>query len=182
MQLLLGFLPLVAFYVGETFGDLRTGILAAIGASLLDAAYGRWKHGRLNRIVLFSTALVVVLGGLSLLSEDERFVLWTPVLGDLVFATLLAGSLFTEGSALEIAMAEQQPDTPVDAPTRRLLRGVTGRFALNLLVHAALTAWATTQPRETWLFVSGPLQYVLMGLQAVYEVVAVRRLPPATEP
>lgn len=181
MQLLFGLLPLVAFYGGEAYGGLKVGIVAAIVTSLLDVGYGWYANGKVNRVVLVSTALVVVLGGLSLLSDDERFVLWTPVLGDLVFGGVLLASLFTRESALEFALREQQPDTPIDAPTQRFLRGITLRFAINLALHAAVTAWSTTQPRETWLFVSGPLQYLMMGAQGLVEVLLVRQLPPLEE-
>jgi intracellular septation protein A len=179
MQLLLGLLPLIAFYVGESLYGLQAGLVAAIATSLLDVAYGRLVHGKVNRVVLVSTGLVVLLGGLSLLSDDERFVLWTPVLGDLVFAGVLLASLLAPLSALELALREQDPTVDIDAPMRRFLRGITVRFALNLLLHAGLTAWAVGQSRETWLFVSGPMQYVLMGLQGGLEVVLVRRLPPS---
>ena len=44
------------------------------------------------------------------------------------------------------------------------------RLALNFLAHAALTAWSVTQPRETWLIVSGPVQYGMLGAQVAAEV------------
>lgn len=183
IRLLLGLLPLAAFYVGEQWGGLRWGVVAAVLTSLLDVAWGRLVEGRVNRVVLVSTALVVVLGGLSVLSADDRFVLWTPVFTDLAFAAvLLAGVLFGPGSLLEVALAEQDPDAPIDPPMRRFLRGVSVRFAVNLTVHGLLTAWAVGRSRETWLLVSGPVQYVLIGLQMVVEVLLARRTLPPVDP
>ncbi|MCB9668303.1 MAG: septation protein IspZ [Alphaproteobacteria bacterium] len=183
MRLLLGLLPLVAFYAAESLWGMRAGVLAAVLTSLVDVAYGRFVDGRVNRVVIVSTVLVVALGGLSILAGDERYVLWTPVLGDGVFVALLLASLAaSEGSALEIALREQDPEAPVDLAMRAFLRGVTARLSANLALHALLTAWSTTQPRETWLFVSGPVQYGLFALQLPLEVVLVRRLAPATDP
>lgn len=179
-RLVLGLLPLIAFYVGERWGGLRVGVLAAMTTSLLDIGYGKLTEGRVNRVVIVSTVLVVVLGGLSLISEDDRFVLWSPVFTDLAFGVVLAGSLaLMPGSLLEVAVREQEPDVTVDPALRRFFRGVSLRFALNLGLHAVLTAWAAGESRETWLFVSGPVQYGMLGVQMLGEVVLARRvLPP----
>ncbi len=187
MQFVLAILPLVAFYVAESLYGLKAGVAAAMAFALLDVGVGWWRTRRIQKMGLFAAGLVVVLGGLSLVSDDERFVLWGPVIGDLVFATVLLGSLFASRSLLEVGMAEAQAaqaedgtePAPLDAVMRRFLRGLTVRFALNLVLHAGITAWATTQSREVWLFVSGPVQYGLFGIQIAFEALLVWRLPPA---
>jgi intracellular septation protein A len=177
VQFLLAILPLVAFYVGESLYGLKAGVAAAMGFALLEVGVGYWRTRRIQKMGLFALGLVLVLGGLSLVSDDERFVLWGPVIGDLVFAGVLLGSLLTARSLLEVAWDEAR-DEALDDVMRRFLRGLTVRFALNLVLHAAITAWATTQSRETWLFVSGPVQYGLFGIQIALEAVLVWRLPP----
>jgi len=43
------------------------------------------------------------------------------------------------------------------------------------MAHAAVTTWAALYAGTgTWLFVSGPLQYVLFGLQLAFEIVYAR--------
>ncbi|MCB9678908.1 MAG: septation protein IspZ [Alphaproteobacteria bacterium] len=181
MQLLFALLPLVAFYVVESAYGLKAGVAAAMGFALLDVGFGWYRTRKLSKMALFTAGLVLVLGSLSLLSDDERFVLWSPVVGDLVFAVILVGSLALPASLIEVAYEESSPEQPLDDVLRRYLRGLTLRFALNLCVHAALTGWATTQSREVWLFVSGPAQYVLFGVQVAIEALVVWRLPPAAE-
>lgn len=170
LRVLLGLLPLIAFYGVESLYGLRAGVIAAMVLSVADLGV-RWTWTRrIDRMVLFSAALVLGLGGLSLASDDERFVLWTPVLGDVVFAAVLLMGLRLKDSLLEVAAAEQDPELELGPEQRRLLRGITVRFAGNLLLHACLCAWATTQPRETWLLVSGPVQYGMFGLQFLLEI------------
>ena len=75
MQLLFALLPLVAFYVAESWYGLRAGVAAAMAFSMLELAVSWYRTRKLSRMALFTAALVLVLGGLSLLSNDERFVL-----------------------------------------------------------------------------------------------------------
>ena len=77
---------------------------------------------------------------------------------------------------------QQQPELAADPLRRAFLGGMTLRLALNLAAHAVVTAWSVTEPRETWLFVSGPLQYVMLGGQFVFEIAWGRHtLPPEPE-
>jgi len=182
MQLLLGILPLIAFYVVDSWYGLRAGVGVAMGFGLLDVGVGWLRTRRLNKMALFSAGLVLVLGSLSLLSDNESFILWSPVIGDAVFAALLVGSLAMPVSILELAWSEANPEEPLDEVMRQFVRGLTVRFALNLLLHAAITGWSTTQGKDLWIIVSGPVQYAMFGIQIAFEALLVWRLPPRTEP
>ncbi len=169
--------PLLLFYLAEARWGLRAGVIAALLAAGAELAHGWWRERRLRRTVLASFLLVLVIGGSALVADDPRFVLWSPVVMDLAIATLLTASLYGGGSALESALRERDPDA-LDPPMRRFLRAVTVRLALNLTAHGALTAWSTSQDRDIWFWVSGPLQYVMLGVQVLVELFAIRRLPP----
>jgi intracellular septation protein A len=163
-------LPLVLFYVVDGWYGLRAAVVVAIAASLLEVGWSYRVQGRVPRMTLFTAGLVLVLGALSLGSDDERWVLYTPVLGDLAFATVLIGASLRGGSLLEAAIREQDPEADLHPLELRFLRGVTWRFAANLLAHASLTAWSIGQGKEMWLFVSGPVQYGMMLVQLGFEV------------
>lgn len=181
-RLLFSLAPLVAFTVVEAWWSLTAGVVVAMVFAVGELAWVWLTERRIHRVVLASCLLVLGLGGLSLLSQDERFVLWTPVIGDLLFSAVLAGSFWRGTPLLELAMREQAPDLELDPDEKRFFAGVTWRLALNLLLHAAVTAWSTTQDRPVWLFVSGPLQYVQLGVQLVGEYWWMQRvLPPLEE-
>jgi uncharacterized membrane protein len=171
---LLALLPLVAFWAVEAWAGTRAAIVAGIVLAAVDLAWARRRTGRFPPLPLFSAALVVGLGGLSLASDDPRFVLWSPVIGDVVLAGLLAGAELGRGHVLARLIAEQDPSADLHPLQVRWLDGLALRLAGNLALHAGLTAWAVPQPRSTWLFVSGPLQYVLLGAQIAVEVLWAR--------
>ena len=170
MRLLLALLPLVAFYLAESWWGLRPAVAVGVGLALVEVGYTRWAEGRWNRLTLGTAALVAGLGGLALLSDDPRFVLWSPVIGDVVIAGVLVTFLARGANPIAAAAEAQDPDLDLHPLEARFLEGIGWRFAGLLGVHAALTAWSVDQPRETWLFVSGPVQYVLMGLQLAGEM------------
>jgi intracellular septation protein A len=163
--------PLVLFYAVESWYGLRPAVLVSMVASLIDVGWSWRTTGQVPRMTVLTAGLVLVLGGLSLWSDDERYVLWTPVIGDWVFAGVLVLSTVGGGSLLEVAMHEQRPDEPLHRLERAFLRGVTLRFAANLALHGVVTAWAAGGSRELWLLVSGPVLYGMMGVQMAGEVV-----------
>jgi intracellular septation protein len=175
--------PLVVFYLVEDTYGLTTALIASMAFTIGDLAVTWWRRGTVDRVALVTGGLVLVLGGLSLVSEDERFMLYSPVVGDALFAGLLALSVW-RGRPVMVVLAQQQDPTLVDdAPRLAFLRGMTLRLAANLALHGVATAVAADADRETWLFVSGPLQYLQLGLQFVIEILWGRRtLPPEETP
>ena len=178
MQVWIGLAVVVGFYVVERTLGTEAGIVAALVFCAGDVAWHRYRHGAWNTLVLGMAALVVVLGGLSLLSDDERFFLWSPVVGDVVFAGVLIGSVGVGRPLLNAMMAVYQPDLDPTPSERAWFAGITWRLGLVLLLHGAWTGWATTEPRETWVFVSGIGQYLLLGVQVLLEAAWVRWVRP----
>ena len=175
---LLALAPLVAFYVVESTWGLRAGIFLALAIACADVAYQRIRHGHVPRLSMGAAGLVLFLGGMSLWSNDERWFLWTPAIGDVVIAGVLGGSVLLGRSLLAVAAAELDPDHPLDEEETAFFAGVTLRLAVNFGLHAILVAWAATQPRETWLFVTGPIQYAMLGGQVAIEMWLAKRRPP----
>jgi hypothetical protein len=67
------------------------------------------------------------------------------------------------------AMLDQLPPEDRQPPMIRWADGLTLRMALGLLVHAGVVAWTVPLSRETWLFWSGPGQFIIIAVQFVFE-------------
>ncbi len=163
MHLLLSLLPLIAFTVVES----RAGVPAAVGASLLAAlpALGwTWRQqGRLDRLTLGALVLAAGLGGMSVLSDDPRFVLWSPVVGNGVAIAVLMGLRWTGRDPIVAAVREAEPDTPLTDDEVAWLSGVGLRLVGVLSLHTLASAWSVGQSRETWLAVTGVGAWVALG-------------------
>ncbi|MCB9665837.1 MAG: septation protein IspZ [Alphaproteobacteria bacterium] len=170
MRLLLSLAPLLAFYLLEERVGLRAAVVASLVLAAVEVAWTRWAEGRWSRLTVASAGLVAVLGGLSLATDDARMVLLTPALGDLVFAGALAVGQLSGRGLLALALREQEPELDLHPLQERFVGGIAWRLAANLTVHAGLVVWAAGQPRETWLTVTGPVAFAMMGLQVAAEV------------
>lgn len=173
-QTLWAFFPLVVFYLIESRYGLKEGLIAAMAFSAAELAWHWLRFQKLERTVLFSGGLLFILGGLSLISEDERFVLYSPAIGDWVIAALLLYGVWRGRPLLTTLAAAQEPEVVSDPIRRRFLSGLTLRLGLNLGGHGAVCLWAANSSREIWLFVSGPLQYIFLGAQLAMEFIYAR--------
>jgi len=92
MQLLLDYIPIVAFILAYFYRDIffATAILMAVMPVILLVQLLLTK--KLNRIYAASTALVLVLGGFTLVYRNPTFLYWKPTVLNWAFALVFMGS------------------------------------------------------------------------------------------
>jgi intracellular septation protein len=117
-------------------------ILATVGQIL----WVRLRHGKVDKMLWFSLALVVILGSLTLLLRDDSFIKWKPTLLYWVFAaTLLVSGLI--GKSLVRAMFAEHIQMP-DVRWRQLNLVWVGFFALLGALNLVI---ARNYDTETWV-------------------------------
>jgi len=94
MQILIDFLPVVAFVAAYWLADFKTAVLVIMVAVVLQAGITWLLKGSVNRLLLASAALVVVLGGGSLLLDNDLIFKWKPTVLNWVFAMIFLGSQY----------------------------------------------------------------------------------------
>jgi intracellular septation protein len=78
MQLLLDFLPIIAFYVAYKVSgnDIYVATGTLIVAMVLQVAMQWLRHRKVSKMLLVSAALVLVFGGLTIAVHDAVFIKW----------------------------------------------------------------------------------------------------------
>ncbi len=71
------------------FGNVLVATCVAIAASLAQLVYARVRSDRLDFMTYASLALVIVLGGATLLTHDPRFVLAKPSIGHFAIGSIM---------------------------------------------------------------------------------------------
>ena len=95
MQALIDFLPLVAFAVAYWLTrDMPTAILVIMVAISLQVVITWIVKRAVSSMLLASAALVVVLGGISLLLDDPVIFKWKPTVLNWAFAAVFLGSRY----------------------------------------------------------------------------------------
>ena len=95
MKLLLYFFPIVIFFVLYKMTEniiLATAIL--IPATIIQVGFTWFKNKTVEKMHLISLALVILLGGATVLMGDGDFIKWKPTIVNGLFAIVFFGSQF----------------------------------------------------------------------------------------
>ena len=164
MQLLLDFLPVIAFFAAYKLADIYVATGVAIVATVLQIAWLKLRGRAVEPMQWASLAIIVVFGGMTLLFHDETFIKWKPtVLYGLFAGALLVTPRLTGRNPLRAIMGSQLALPP--RIWQRLTWAWAGFFAfmgvLNLFV-------AYRFPLETWVDFK---VFGTLGLTVVFVIV-----------
>ena len=93
-KFLLDFAPLAVFFLGYKLADLATATIGLIAATALALAVIYAVERKVALAPLISGTLVGIMGGLTLLLQDELFIKIKPTLLNLLFAAILLVGVF----------------------------------------------------------------------------------------
>ena len=108
MKLLIDFFPIILFFVAFKAWGIYAATAVAIVATIVQIAYLRMKHGKVEPMQWISLAVIVLFGGATLLAHDENFIKWKPtVLYWLMGGALLIGHLIFKKNFIKSLMGAQ---------------------------------------------------------------------------
>ncbi|NNJ84593.1 MAG: septation protein A [Gammaproteobacteria bacterium] len=92
--------------------------IVAIVATFIQVVISWLRSHRVENMHLITLALLVVLGGATLLFKDEMFIKWKPTAVNWLFALVFFGSQFVGGKSLVQRMMEKNIELPSAIWTR----------------------------------------------------------------
>lgn len=93
MKFLFDLFPVLLFVATYMLtGSIYVATAVIIPATLAQVAFAKWKFGKVDKMLWASLVLIVVMGGLTLVLQDKRFIMWKPTLLYWLFALILAGA------------------------------------------------------------------------------------------
>lgn len=152
MKILFDLLPVIVFFVAYKLPeDSHTGMLygtaAAILASAAQVLYLWLRHRKVEKMYWVTLILIVLLGGATLLLDDERFFKWKPTAVNWAFALAFLGSALFTGKGLLRRMLEGSIDLP-DPIWTRLNNAWVGFFFISGVLNLVVAYNFAT---ETWV-------------------------------
>lgn len=78
MKILFDIFPVLLFFVVFKMFGVYPATAAAIVATILQVAWVKWKHGKVDTTLWVSLGIIVVFGGATLLLHNENFIKWKP--------------------------------------------------------------------------------------------------------
>ncbi|MBI3903503.1 MAG: septation protein A [Nitrosomonadales bacterium] len=108
MKLLFDLFPIVLFFAAFKLFGIFAATATAIAATVMQIAWTKWRHGKVDTMLWVSFGIIAVFGGATLLLHDETFIKWKPTILYWVFAgTLLFSNLLLRKNLMQALLHEK---------------------------------------------------------------------------
>ena len=119
----------------------------AIVVSVLQVIYTWFRHHKVEKMQLITMGLIVVLGGATLIFQDERFIKWKPTVVNWLFAVVFLGSQYFGSKNIIKRMMDEQVVLP-----EHVWGKLNMAWALFFFVTGCANLYvAFNYPTETWV-------------------------------
>jgi isopentenyldiphosphate isomerase/intracellular septation protein A len=184
-KLLPGFIPLFVFIAIDEIWGTRAGLVAALMIGVAEMIWIWIREKRFDRFVLFDTGLLLVLGSVSLLLDNDIFFKLKPGLVELILCAVLAVSAFSKLNIVGLMTQRYMKDMEMSDQQLAQFRKTMQLMFFVFLAHTVLVFYSAFYwSDKTWAFVSGGLFYILFGVVFVVEFIRqkfLRKKMPVSE-
>jgi len=175
-KILPGLLPIFVFILVDSFWSTEAGLAVAVVFGVGQLIYVFARERRLDRFVLFDTALLVALGGISIALKDEIFFKLKPALINLLFCAILGYSAFSSKNLMMLYTQRYMGDMKMPAGAEKDMQETMRILFWMMLGYTLLIIYsAYFMSKEAWAFISGGLLYILFGLFFAWQYLTSKR-------
>jgi isopentenyldiphosphate isomerase/intracellular septation protein A len=175
-KLLPGFIPLFVFIAADEIWGTKTGLFVAVGVGVAEMAWIGFKEKRFDKFILFDTLLLVALGAVSILLDNDIFFKLKPGLIELILVVILAISAFSRINIVGLMSKRYLKDAEFNESQVAQMRKSLKILFYLFLAHTILVFYATFyMSKEAWAFISGGLFYIIFGVYFLVELIRQKR-------
>ncbi len=118
MKFLFDFFPILLFFIAYKAYDIYVATAVAIAASFVQVGWFWLQHRRVEKMHVVTLIMMVVLGGATLILQDETFIKWKPSVVNWAFGAVFIGSQFIGKKPIVQRMMESAVELPVQLWSR----------------------------------------------------------------
>ena len=175
-KLLPGFIPLFVFIVADEIWGTKIGLFVAVGVGIVELLFVGFKEKRFDKFILFDTLLLVVLGAVSILLNNDIFFKLKPGLIELILVAILAVSAFSNVNIVGLMGKRYLKGASFNETQMAQMRLSLKYLFYIFTAHTILVFYATFfLSKEAWAFISGGLFYILFGVYFLFELYRQRK-------
>jgi len=165
-----GFLPLLVFIAADALWGTTVGLLVAVASGIAELAVSYARERTWDRFVLLDTLLIVLMGGISLLLENDIFFRLKPALVELVFCLVLGVSVYSPVNIMLAMSRRYLKGVEIGAEQAQALTHSMKALFFIFLGHTVLIVYAAfAMSAASWGFISGGLFYILFAAYFLME-------------
>lgn len=171
-KLLPGFIPLFVFIAIDEIWGTRAGLAAALAIGMAEMIWIWIREKRFDRFVLFDTGLLLALGSVSIILDNDIFFKLKPGLVELILCAVLAVSAFSKLNIVGLMTQRYVKDMELSRQQEDQFRQTLKLMFAVFLLHTVLVFYAAFYMSDAaWAFTSGGLFYILFAFVFAYEFV-----------
>ncbi len=176
-KLLPGFIPLFVFIAADEIWGTKIGLFVAIGVGVAEMVWIAVKEKRFEKFVLFDTLLLVALGGVSILLDNDIFFKLKPGLIELILLVVLAVSAFSRVNIIGLMGQRYLKGAEFNGAQMAQMRRSLKILFYLFSVHTLLVFYsAFYMSKEAWAFISGGLFYIIFAVFFLFEWMRQRKI------
>ncbi len=171
--LILPMLPLFIYIGVEFFFGTIAGLISALVLGFLELSFTFIKSKKFDKFIVLDISLLSFLGAVSILLENEIFFLMKPAIFELIFAIVLAISVFSGKNILLMMMKRYiKKDNPL---MEKQIHIMSKALLYIFVIHSIMIVIsALFFSKGVWAFVSTTLLYIMMGIFFVATIIKKR--------
>jgi intracellular septation protein A len=178
-QMLPGLLPLFIFIAADEIWGTEIGLYVALGFGVIELLITYIKDRKIDRFILSDTLLLVAMGGVSILLENDIFFKLKPALIEAIICVILGISAFTPRNIMYKMSARYLKGMHLTPEAQEIMFKQMRRMCAILFAvftaHTILIIYsAYFMSKEAWAFISGGLFYIIFGVYMLGQIVWVR--------
>lgn len=164
-KMLPGLLPLLVFVLADELLGTQFGLLVAVVFGIGQLIFMRATQKIWDRFVIFDTLLLTALGGISMLLENDTLFLWKPVLTESILLGIIALSLFSKHNLVLLMSKRYMGDMQINEAQQKIFNRSLLMLFFITSIHIAISVYSIYyMSKEGWVFVSGVLFYIMLGV------------------
>ncbi|NWJ50396.1 MAG: NUDIX domain-containing protein [Bacteroidetes bacterium] len=176
IQLIPGLLPLFIFILADEIWGTKIGLVVALVLGVIEFIVVWVKQKRIDNFILADTGLLLILGGVSLISANDLFFKLKPALMQVIFLVIMGIAAFGNPAfLLKLSGRYLGGINQINAEGEKMMQKMLKRMVLLISLHTLLVVYAAFYlSKEAWAFISGGLFYIIMGVYFITEVLSKR--------
>lgn len=174
-NLLPGLLPLFIFILADEIWGTVTGLYVAIGFGIIELFFTYIKSGKFEKFILIDIGLLVILGGVSILLENDIFFKLKPAFIEIIFAMILGVSVFGKKNFIyEMSLRYMKGIQLSPLAERKLSKSLRVLLYITLVHILAVCYSSFYMSDKAWAFISGGLFYIIVLVYFGFEMIRER--------
>jgi isopentenyldiphosphate isomerase/intracellular septation protein A len=164
-KLLPGLIPLLIFIIADEIWGTRVGLFVALATGIGELGFYWFRDRKIDSFIILDTALLLVLGGVSIVLENDIFFKIKPALIELILLVIIAFSLWGPRNIIMAMSQRYMGEMELDEGQEKMMRiNMLVMFWITV-VHIILVIYSAEYlSKEAWAFISGGLYYILFGI------------------